>query len=391
MAETDEREAPRFRVVVAPDKYKRCLAASEVAKALARGVSAAAPDAEVVQVPVADGGEGTVEALVAATGGTFRHAAVTGPLGAPVRARFGVLGDGQTAVIEMAAASGLALIPEETRDPTRATTRGTGELILAAQESGARRIIIGIGGSATNDGGAGLAQALGYRLLDANGAELPPGGLALERLDRIERGAGLELPRIDVACDVDNPLCGPRGASAIYGPQKGATPRQVETLDRALANLARVLRRDLGRDVANLPGAGAAGGLGAGLVAFADGRLERGIELVLTAVRLDEHLAGARLCLTGEGAIDASSAHGKAIVGVAGRARARSCPVIAIAGTIGPGASAVQAAGINAMFSICDGPRTRESAQEHAAELLARTSEHVVRTFLAGANSRRAT
>ena len=376
-----------MRVVIAPDKFKGSLSAPEAALAIARGVSAAAPGASIDLAPMADGGEGTVEALVAATGGSFREADVSGPLGEPVRARFGMLGDGRTAVVEMAAASGLTLIDRDRRDPSRTSTRGTGELLLAAVEAGARRVILGIGGSATNDGGAGLGQALGFRLLGPDGDDLPPGGGALGRLDRIDpsgrdpRLAGVEVA---VACDVDNPLCGPRGASAVYGPQKGASPGVVEELDRNLDHFARIVERDLGVAIRDLPGAGAAGGLGGGLVAFASGTLEPGVALVLGTVGLAGRLRDADLCLTGEGAIDASSAFGKTAVGVARLARSLGCPTLALVGTIGPGAEAVLDEGIDAYFSICPGPISLDEAVARASTLLERAAEGATRGFLAG-------
>ena len=376
-----------MRVVLAPDKFKGSLSAPEAARAMARGVIAVAADAEIDLAPMADGGEGTVEALVAATGGGFREAVVGGPLGEPVHARFGMLGDGRTAVVEMASASGLVLLPGDRRDPWRATTRGTGELLLAAIEAGARRVIVGIGGSATNDGGAGLGQALGFRLLDASGHDLEPGGGALSRLDRIDasgRDPRLAGVAVSVACDVDNPLCGPRGASAVYGPQKGASPGIIADLDRNLAHYAQVVARDLGPEIRDLAGAGAAGGLGGGLVAFASGRLEPGVALVIDAVDLARRLRGADLCLTGEGAIDASSAFGKTAVGVARLARSFGCPTIALAGTIGHGAESVLAEGIDAYFSLCDGPMDLTEAVARSAELLERAAAQAVRAFLAG-------
>ena len=381
-----------MRVVVAPDKFKGSLSAPEAARAMARGVAAAVPAAAIDVVPMADGGEGTVEALVAATSGTSREAVVAGPLGEPVRARFGMLGDGHTAVLEMAAASGLVLVPRDRRDPSRTSTRGTGELLLAAVEAGARRVVVGIGGSATNDGGAGLGQALGYRLLDAEGREIGPGGGALDRLAAIDasgRDPRLEGVEVAVACDVDNPLCGPRGASAVYGPQKGADPAMVAALDRNLDHLARVLERDLGVSVRDLPGAGAAGGLGAGLVAFASGRLEPGIALVIGAVGLADRLRDADLCLTGEGALDASSAFGKTPIGVARLARSLGCPTIALAGTVGEGAAAVLEQGIDAFFSICPGPITLDDALARGATLLEHASAQATRAFLAGRHQRR--
>ena len=375
-----------MRIVLAPDKFKGSLTASQAVEALARGVRAAAPSAEVVAFPMADGGEGIVEALVTATGGAFHHARVTGPLGEPVDARFGVLGDGRTAVVEMAEAAGLALVPRDRRNPLVATTRGVGELMRAAADLGVHRILVGIGGSATNDGGAGLAQALGFRLLDADGCEIGPGGGALARLDRIEAPAsspfaGLEIA---VACDVANPLCGPEGASAVYGPQKGATPEMVAQLDRGLARLAEVVARDRGASIADVPGSGAAGGLGGGLIAFAGGRLQPGIALVIDAVGLAETLRGADLCLTGEGALDAQSAFGKTAVGVAERARSLGVPTFAIVGSIGDGAEACLARGLDAYFPLCPGPMTLDDAMARAADLLAAAAEQAVRGFLAG-------
>ncbi len=375
-----------MKVVVAPDKFKGSLSAAEAASAIAHGVLRADPSAEVVAVPMADGGEGTVEALVAATGGHFLEAEVTGPLGDPVIARYGMLGDGQTAVIEMAAASGLTLVPLDRRDPSRTTTRGTGELVLAAIQQGAHRIILGIGGSATNDGGAGFAQALGIHLLDAEGCEIGPGGGLLGSLDRIEgsgRLAQLQGLEIAVACDVDNPLCGPRGASAVFGPQKGADPAMVGRLDANLRHLARILRRDLGVGVEEIPGAGAAGGLGAGLIAFAGATLAPGIDRVIEAVGLNDHLQGADLVVTGEGSLDASSAAGKTVVGVARLARGRGVPVVALAGTIGAGAELAHEIGLDAMFSLCPGPISLDRAIADASSLLTETSAQVVRLFRA--------
>ena len=379
-----------MKVVIAPDKFKGSLPAPDAARAMARGVAAACPGATLDLVPMADGGEGTVEALVAATGGSFREASVSGPLGTPVVARFGMLGDGRTAVLEMATASGLVLVPSDRRDPLRATTRGTGELLRAAMDLGVTSIVLGIGGSATNDGGAGLAQALGARLLDEEGEELPPGGAALARLHRID-ASGLD-PRlartsIRVACDVANPLCGPAGASAVYGPQKGANRETIAQLDAALAHYARIIARDLGRDVAGLPGAGAAGGLGAGLVAFAGGVLTPGIDLVIRAVGLRDRLRGADLCLTGEGALDASSAFGKTAVGVARLARGLGVPCLALAGMIGDGAEGVLSEGIDAYISIAPGPGPFDRAIAETVPRLERATGQLVRAFLAGKRS----
>lgn len=376
-----------LKVVIAPDSFKECLPAEGVAQAMARGVRAAAPDAECVLVPMADGGEGTVRALIAATGGTLRQAVVTGPLGEPVEAEFGLLGDGNTAVIEMAAASGLPLVPPERRDPTKTTTYGTGELILAALELGVSRLIIGIGGSATVDGGAGMAQALGARLLDAAGKPIGRGGGELARLAAIDvsdMDPRLKSLRCTVACDVTNPLVGPRGAAAVYGPQKGATPEMVRLLDANLRRFAEVVRRDLGVDVAEAPGAGAAGGLGAGLMAFLKARLRPGVELVIEAVGLEEKLRGADLVLVGEGMMDEQSAYGKVPVGVARLARSLGVPAVAIVGSLGPGYQRVHQEGINACLSILDRPMSLREAIDRAPELLAKTAEEVIRLFGAG-------
>jgi glycerate kinase len=376
-----------MRVVIAPDKFKGSLTALEAAAAMARGAARAAPDAAIDQVPMADGGEGTTQALVAATGGSYHEARVTGPSGEPVVARFGLLGDGETAVFEMASASGLVLVPEEKRDPLITTTRGTGELLLAAVRAGAKRVVIGIGGSATNDGGAGLGQSLGFRLFDTEGRDLKPGGGNLNRLARIDSTGRLhELDGVEiaVACDVTNPLCGPEGASAVYGPQKGASPQTVQVLDSNLAHFAAIVDRDLGVKIKDQPGSGAAGGLGGGLMAFAAGKLEPGIKLVIAAVNLAERLETADLCLTGEGSIDAQTAFGKTAVGVAQLARSLNCPVLALAGSIGSGASAVLEHGIDAYFSICPGPLRIDQAISEAEALLERATEQAVRSFLAG-------
>ncbi|OJW23518.1 MAG: glycerate kinase [Planctomycetales bacterium 71-10] len=379
-----------MRVVIAPDKFKGSLSAPQVVEAVARGVRAAEPSTEIVGVPMADGGEGLVDALAAAGGGEIRRARVTGPLGDPVDARFALFGDG-TAAAEMASAAGLVLVPKDRRDPGKATTRGVGELLRAIVEAGARRIILGIGGSATNDGGAGMAQALGYRLLDAEGRDVEPGGFGLEALDRIEPAGGPDALRgvqVSVACDVTNPLCGPTGASAVYGPQKGATPEMVGRLDRALRRLADVVARDLHAEIADVPGAGAAGGLGGGLMAFAGGRLKPGIDLVIHAVKLRDKLDGADLCITGEGSLDAQSAYGKTAVGVARLACSLGVPTFALVGSIGDGAEACLNEGLDAYFPICPGPTTLDEAMARASDFLAAAAEQAMRGFLAGAKSR---
>lgn len=370
-----------MRVVVAPQAFKGSMTAMAAAQAMAEGVRRAMPSAQVVLAPVADGGDSTVETLVAATGGSFRTARVAGPLGEPVEARWAVLGDGETALIEMAAAAGLALVSPRRRDPRFTTTRGVGELLRLALEEGFQRLVVGIGGSATNDGGAGMAQALGVRLLDAQGNELPSGGLHLLRLERIE-AAGLHPAargaRVLAATDVRNPLLGPEGAAAVYGPQKGAMPEMVAHLEAALARFAEVVRRDLGVDVAGLPGAGAAGGLGAGLVAFLGAELRPGFEVVAEAMGLGRLLEGADLALTGEGQVDASTLEGKAPAGVARYARERGVPVVCFAGALGPGYERVREEGGMAVVPIAPAEVTAEEAMAQGPALLALAVERAM-------------
>jgi glycerate kinase len=373
-----------MRVVVATDSWKDCLPAQRATAAMTAGVRRATADANVCEVPMADGGQGTVEALVHATGGHFEFASVSGPLGEPVQARFGVFGDGKTAVVEMAAAAGLELVPPNKRDATKTATRGVGELLLAAAKLGVRRIILGIGGSATNDGGAGLATALGYRLLDEHDLPIEPtgGGLAkLARIDASHRSTALDTIQLEVACDVTNRLVGPNGASHVFGPQKGADAGTVERLDRNLAHFAQLISRDLGREVADIAGAGAAGGLGAGLLAFTNARLVRGVELVIDAVRLESKLKGADLCLTGEGRLDGQSAFGKTAVGVAQLCKRLGVPCVALAGSIGSGVEAVHELGVTAYFGVAPRPASLEESLAHAESWIADSAEQAVRLF----------
>jgi glycerate kinase len=368
-----------MRLLLAPDKFKGCLSAAEAARAIAAGVRRADPGASIDLCPMADGGEGTVEALVAATGGRFVTRTVTGPLPRmKVEARFGLLGDGKTAVIEMAAASGLALLWPQERDPMSATTFGAGELMLAAAEVGATRIILGIGGSATIDGGIGCAQACGLPVILEDGQlpsrNQPLVGADVRRVVRIGSGGGSPLGkiRIDVACDVSNPLCGENGAAAVYGPQKGATAEQAGELDAALFQLAR--RTGKLRE-ADLPGAGAAGGLGFAMAAFFGASLQSGVEIVMDAVGLRRRLAGADLCLTGEGRLDRSSLSGKVVVGVARACRDAQIPCIALAGSIEPrvdfGFEAVK---------IGDATITQEHSIQQAEMLIAAKVADILRT-----------
>ena len=373
-----------LRIVISPQAFKHSIGAREAALAIQRGVLQAAPDAETILIPVADGGDGTLAALIDTTGGTYREATVTGPLGDPLLARWGVMGDGETAVIEMALASGLALIPDDRRHPRLATTYGTGELIRAALEDGYRRVIVGLGGSATNDGGAGMASALGARFLDAQGSHLPPGGAALAGLAHVEVSAlhsALAETTIIGATDVTNPLCGETGASAIFGPQKGATPEMVSELDACLANYARVVQSDLGLDVLHTPGSGAAGGLGAGLIAFAGAELRSGIDMVCDVLDFDRLAPGADFVITGEGRADRSTAFDKAPVGIARRARQFGVPTVLMAGSVGSGYQALYEHGIDAILPIAEEPADLGSSLQRGSELLERAAERAIRLY----------
>ena len=330
-----------MRVVIAPQEFKGSLTAVEAASAIQAGVATVYPEAVIDSAPVADGGPGTVEAIVHAARGRTSIARVDGPLGDPVDARWGRIDEGRTAVIEMAAASGLTLLRQDELDPRRASTHGTGQLIRHALDAGVERMLIGVGGSATNDGGAGMAEALGAVFLDEQGQRLAPGGAALAGLASIDTDqldARLADVEMTVLCDVQNPLLGPEGASAIYGPQKGADPACVAELDRALANLAAIWERDLEARVGDVPGAGAAGGLAAGLMAFCGATLQSGFAAVSEAVRLPERIARADLVITGEGRLDTQSAYGKTVAGVAELAQTADVPCLAIAGLIEGGA-----------------------------------------------------
>lgn len=377
-----------IKVVIAPDSFKGSLSAPLVVRAMARGVKRAGAGIETVEIPLADGGEGTVEALVAATEGRLVKAEVSDPLGRRVEAAYGFLGGRETAVIEMAAASGLGLLASEELDPMKVSTFGTGELILDAVGSGAREMIIGIGGSATVDGGTGMARALGFVFFDGSGKRLEGGGEILPKIARIDaskRAGGLEGLEVTVACDVTNPLTGPEGAACVYGPQKGATPQEVKLLDAGLFNLAEVIRRDLGVDVEGLAGGGAAGGLGAGLVGFLGGELKSGIDIVLEAVDLSGRIEGADVVFTGEGRVDAQSSFGKVAAGVARAAREKRVPVILLAGEVADGAREMLGIGVSAIFSIAKGPSTEEAMKRNAAALLENAAEQALGAFLSGA------
>jgi len=366
-----------MKVVVAPNAFKGTLTASAAAHAIANGVREVFPDAKIVEVPVADGGDGTTEALVDARHGEYRSVVVEGPLGDAVTARFGLLDGGATAVVELAQSSGLALIPSGRRDPRRASTFGFGQLLEAARREGVSKIIAGIGGSATNDGGAGMGQALGYQLLDADGRDLPRGGAALARLGRIDRSnfdLGWKSVRAQVASDVTNPLLGPQGASAVYGPQKGADPEAVRELDAALARFAAVVERDLGKRVADVPGAGAAGGAGAGLIAFLDATLQPGAPLIVEAAGLDAALRGADLVITGEGQVDGQTAYGKAPGEVARRAHTAGIPVLLLAGSKGPGWEALSKLGVTSVVTLTEDGVDLQQAMNEPGRMLSRAA-----------------
>lgn len=376
-----------MKVVIAPQSFKGSISALDAARAMEQGVKRVFPDTETVLAPVADGGDGTLETLVEATEGDIRSATVTGPIGEPVEAEWGALGDGETAMIEMARTSGLALLSLDERDPLRATTYGLGEIIREALDAGFRSFIVGIGGSATNDGGAGMAQALGVRLLDESGNDLPPGGAALASLRKID-ASGLDAraaaSQFSVACDVSNPLTGPEGESAVYGPQKGATPELVEQLDGALGNFAEVVERDIGRSIDDVPGSGAAGGLGGGMMAFLDGSLRAGVDIVLDQVGLNEQLEGADLVITGEGQLDFQTVYHKAPIGVAWRAKERGIPVIAISGSLGQGFEDVHPEGIDAVASIVCAPMSLDEASTRSGELISDTTAEAMRFMKVG-------
>ncbi len=369
-----------MKILIAPDSFKDSLPAKAVAEAIGTGLKEGYRSASLRLLPMADGGEGTVQAIVDATGGVIIRHEVKDPLLRPHRSSFGIHGDGQTAVIEMAEASGLELLSEQERDPWKTTTFGTGQLILAALNHGCRRIIIGIGGSATNDGGVGMAMALGIRFDDKDGKSIGYGGGELGRIHRIdlsERDARLDNTEVLIACDVNNPLTGPQGASFVYGPQKGADPDMAEKLDRNLRHFAGVVENQLGVRVEDLRGAGAAGGLGAGLMAFTRASLRPGFEIVREATRLDEAVEWADVVITGEGRIDFQTQFGKTPMGVASVASAKGKPVIAVAGTLGDQYETLYDKGFDAIFSIIDKPAGLEYALSNAEKLLRHTGRSI--------------
>jgi len=373
-----------MKIVIAPDSFKDSLSAQAVADAIATGLAEVWPDAELIKCPMADGGEGTIEAVLAACNGQWRRTQVRGPLGDPVEAQWGWLADSRTAIIEMAMASGLQLLALEQRDACVSSTYGTGELIRAALDVGAQRIILAIGGSATNDAGSGMLAALGARLFDAADQPLAPGGLALAdaaRIDLAGLDARLAEVRFEIAADVDNPLCGPHGASHIFGPQKGASPEQVLALDAALGHFADLSAQVLGADVRDQPGSGAAGGMGFAAKAYLKASFRPGVEVVADLNGLAQALQGADLVLTGEGRFDAQTLRGKTPLGVARVARRQGVPVIVLAGTLGEGYAQLYEHGISAAFALASGPMTLDFACRHAAQLLHERARDLARLW----------
>ncbi len=373
-----------MKICIASDSFKGSSTSQQAGEQMARGIRRVFPDASIKIIPIGDGGEGTVEAVIMQMGGSMREITAAGPLGEPVKASYGIAGS--TAVIEMAAASGLTLVPEEKRNPLITTTYGTGEMILDAVRQGCTRILVAIGGSATNDGGVGMAQALGYSFTDSKGNEIGYGGGSLDQIESIDASIAADLSgvEIEIMCDVSNPLCGPKGASAVYGPQKGATEEMARQLDANLNHLARKTEEFLGIDCAEIPGSGAAGGLGFGLTAFAGGTLRSGIEAVLEAISFSGEIKDMDLLITGEGKMDGQSIFGKAPVGAAQAAKRLHIPVIAIAGSIGEGIEAVYDHGIDSVMSIVNRPMSLTEAFAESSELLADAAERAMRMIRIG-------
>lgn len=369
-------------IVLAPDSFKESMTAKEVCEAMERGIKKANSQIRCIHVPMADGGEGTMQSLVDATGGRVYSKEVVGPLGNNVVAEYGILGNGEIGVIEMASASGIHLVDSEKRNPLITTTFGTGQLIKACLDKGVKKLLIGIGGSATNDGGAGFIQALGGRLLDENGDDLSYGGGALAKLHTIDLSnldERLKYVSVEVACDVNNPLCGKEGASYVFGPQKGATREMIEILDQNLSHYAEVIKEQLGKDVISKAGAGAAGGLGAGLMAFLDVKLKSGIEMVIEYANLEEKVRDADMVWTGEGSIDFQTQYGKTPLGVAMIAKKYNKPVIALAGRVGNDIDVLYDKGIDAIFGIMRGVTSIEEALVKGPENVEKTSENIIR------------
>lgn len=375
-----------MQIIIAPDSFKGSVSAIEAANSIERGIKKVFREAVTIKIPIADGGEGTVDAIIMGSKGTYKETIVTGPLGEKIKAVYGILPDG-SAVIEMAAASGITLVPKEKLNPMKATTYGTGELVKAALDDGVKKIIMGIGGSATNDGGMGFAQALGAVFKDQKGNVLGLGAKYLKDIctvDVTKLDKRLAEVEFVVACDVTNTLCGPQGASAVYGPQKGATPQLVQELDDALRHYAGIIKDQLKKDILEVPGTGAAGGLGAGLLIFCRATLKSGIKTVLEAVNIDQYLKTTTIIITGEGKIDGQSIYGKVPVGIADAAKPYNIPVIAIVGSIGEDSSKVYDYGIASIMSILDNPMSLEQAISSGKDLLEDSAERMMRLLKAG-------
>ncbi len=364
------------KYVLVPDSFKGTLSSTEICTIFSEEIKKVAPEAAIVALPVADGGEGSVDAFLTAMGGEKKFLTCQGPYGEPMTAFYGLLPDG-TAVVEMAAAAGLPLVGDKL-DPELTTTYGVGELVAEAVKGGAKRVILGLGGSATNDGGCGMAAALGVKFYNAAGETFVPTGGTLKDIHRIDVAGRMELPAITVMCDIDNPLCGDTGASAIFGPQKGADPAMVQRLDAGLRHMAAVCLRDLGADVLELPGAGAAGGMGGGAVAYLGGKLQMGIETVLDVTGFDEQVQGAKVVFTGEGRLDGQSLRGKVVTGVARRAKEAGVPVVAVVGAVGDDADGIYDQGVCAVFSINHRPEAFETAKLHSHDNLRRTARNLM-------------
>ncbi|MBF0141993.1 MAG: glycerate kinase [Magnetococcales bacterium] len=377
-----------LRIAIAPDSFKGSMTAQTAARRLESGFRRVFPEAEILRIPMADGGEGTAAILVEAASGRWVESATVDPLGRPITAGFGLSGDGKEAFVEVAAASGLTLLEAASRDPARTSTCGTGILIRKALDCGPGRLLIGLGGSATNDGGCGMAEALGTRFLDATGEAFSPTGGNLDRLERIDL-SGLD-PRlgaveIEAVCDVTIPLCGPTGTSALFAPQKGASPELVARLDRNLAHLAAIMSRDLGREVAGIPGAGAAGGLGAGLLGFLGARLRPGVETVMERLRFRERIAGCDLVITGEGRFDGQSLLGKVVSGVAAAARTEGIALIVLCGSLGEGLERIHDHGVAAFLATSGPDREESELRRHGPERLENLAEECARLLRLGA------
>lgn len=376
-----------MRIVIAPDSFKGCLNANDVAVAMRRGVQRVYPDSRIDMIPMADGGEGTVEAILSAVDGVKIKVKVTDPLGRPIEASYGLIDNGVTAIIEMASASGLPLLRDGERNPLVTSTYGTGLLIRDALERGVNKILLGIGGSATNDGGAGLAVALGAKLMDAHGQDLPSGGVALAKLVNLDISAidpRLSKVQVEVACDVQNPLCGPEGASAVYGPQKGAQPEDIEVLDAALQNFGKRLSEVSGVNLLELAGGGAAGGLGAGVVGFLGAKLRPGSQIVLEVTSANEKIREADLVITGEGRTDFQTAYGKVPVGVAALAKNYNVPVLAISGSVEGPPDFLAEQGVASCFSVSEGIATLEEAFLKVEEQLERAVWRILTVWKLG-------